>query len=379
MIFLSVLVFAFTLYVLPIAPLIHQYFVLFPFLGKDVSYILVSLIILGLLHLIIFALNHWFSNSIPTYGRWMTELTRRTGIPRFDMNAFLFSLLAIATLFLLSRDQMPLAIACAIAFGRLMLQPIKLRPVSATRAAVAPPFLPPEAGIPPSEQPVKEEDKERFLLKVYTWAFELHLGQTPYPTRMELTVDARRYSDYQTKNPCNVKAPRNEEIVDFANKGATGEVVLAAAHFIKLSRKKGLSLFHELCNVLSFVQQSIPYKTDEESKGKEYFRYPIETFVDEQGDCDCKSILAASLYQCMGHGVVLLVKPGEFMRPGHAALAVEGAEGIPGTFILHKGKKYYFCETTADGWRVGEVPPDVNLDEFKRLEMWRYEATSEEE
>ena len=379
MIFLSVLLFAIALYVLPIAPLIHQYFVLFPFLGRDISYILVSLIILGLLYLIILALSHWFSTSIPTYRRWMTELTRRTGIPRFDTNAFLFSLLVLVTLFLLSWDQIPLAIACAIAFGRLRSGPIKLRPVSATRAAVAPPLLPPEAGIPPSEQPVKEEDKERILARVYTWTFESRLSQTPYPARMELTVDARRYSDYQTKNPCNVKAPRNEEIVEFANKGATGEVVLAAAYFIKMTQEEGFSLFHELCNVLSFVQQSIPYKTDEESKGKEYFRYPIETLVDEQGDCDCKSILAASLYQCMGHGVVLLVKPGEVMRPGHAALAVEGAEGLPGTFISHKGKKYYFCETTVDGWRVGEVPSDINLDEFKRFEMWRYEATFEEE
>ena len=377
MVFLSVLLFAFVLYVLPIAPIIHQYFVLFPFLGRDVSYILVSLIILGLLHLIILALSHWFSTSIPTYGRWLVELTRRTGIPRFDMNAFLFSLLVIASFFLLSWDQMPLAIACAIAFGRLMSQPIKLRPVSATRAAVAPPFLPSEAGIPPSEQPVKK-DKEEILIKVYTWSLESRSGQSSYSARMELTIDTRRYNDYQGKNPCNTKAPRNEDIVDFADKGATGEVVLAAAHFIKMSQEEGFSIFHELCNVLSFAQQSIIYKTDEESKGKEYFRYPIETFVDEQGDCDCKSILVASLYQCMGHGVILLVKPGEYMHPGHAALAVEGAEGLPGTFMLHKGKKYYFCETTVDGWRVGEVPPDINLDEFKRLEMWRYEAAFEE-
>jgi hypothetical protein len=109
----------------------------------------------------------------------------------------------------------------------------------------------------------------------------------------------------------------------------------------------------------------------------EYFRYAIETFFDNAGDCDCKAILAATLFRLMGLRSVLLVSSDE----EHAAVAVEGAPDFPGNrYFEWKGSRYYFCETTdrSFSFTVGEVPPSVDLDTYAvrvEIEPALYSAT----
>jgi len=110
---------------------------------------------------------------------------------------------------------------------------------------------------------------------------------------------------------------------------------------------------------MTFVQ-SLPYQYDDESKGEdEYVRYPIETLVDGCGDCEDKVALLGALLYEMGIDYVLL------SLPEHLALAVH-CEGVRAErYISFHNKKYYFVETTMEGWEIGQVPPDYAFSEVE--------------
>ena len=109
--------------------------------------------------------------------------------------------------------------------------------------------------------------------------------------------------------------------------------------------------------VLSFVQ-NVPYATDENSTGTtNYPRYSIETLVDGLGDCKDHSILYVSLMEStsINVGMVLLVLQKTGVAIGHMAAGI-WATGATGTYFTHNGNDYYYCETTAPGYQIGQVP-----------------------
>jgi hypothetical protein len=112
--------------------------------------------------------------------------------------------------------------------------------------------------------------------------------------------------------------------------------------------------------ILAFVQ-NIPYKSDLNTTGyEEYPRFPIETLVDQAGDCDCKAVLFATLTLMMGDGAV-------FINPtDHLAVGVLGND-LSGTYWTYENKTYYYAETTGTGFKVGDLP-----DEFKGQSAYVY-------
>ena len=103
---------------------------------------------------------------------------------------------------------------------------------------------------------------------------------------------------------------------------------------------------------VSFVQ-SLPYTVDSVTTSyDEYPRYPLETLVDNGGDCEDTSILMAAILNEMGYGAVLL------SFPNHMAVGVLGGEEMSGTYWPHNGGKYYYLETTGSGWEIGELPTE---------------------
>ena len=44
---------------------------------------------------------------------------------------------------------------------------------------------------------------------------------------------------------------------------------------------------------------------------------------------------------------------------GHLAVGVHISGNPEGEYVIHQGKRYYYCETTTTGYVVGELPPDV--------------------
>ena len=128
--------------------------------------------------------------------------------------------------------------------------------------------------------------------------------------------------------------------------------------------EKGYNPFETVSFVLAFVQ-SLRYTSDNVTTGyDEYPRFPVETLVDEGGDCEDTSILFATLVILLGYGTVYL------NPPDHIAVGVQGEEGIPGYYFTYDDKRFYYCETTGDGFGIGDMP-----DEFIDVEANIYEIS----
>lgn len=110
--------------------------------------------------------------------------------------------------------------------------------------------------------------------------------------------------------------------------------------------RKGLDDDRYLELVTAFVQ-SIPYKTDASIVEP---KFPIETYVDGEGDCDDKSLLLAGLLAREGYGVALLY----FGDEAHMAVGVKSA-GCP-----YGNTPFAYIETTNASY-VG-IPPAALSD-----------------
>ena len=133
------------------------------------------------------------------------------------------------------------------------------------------------------------------------------------------------------------------------------------------SSQKGYGSYDEVSFVLAFIQ-SLPYTSDSVTSGHdEYPRFPLETLVDNGGDYEDTAILFATLTLILGYGTVY-INP-----PEHYAVGILGEEGLPGYYFTYKDKPYYYCETTGDGWEIGDLPPEYQDVEAKIYEINTYQ------
>lgn len=111
--------------------------------------------------------------------------------------------------------------------------------------------------------------------------------------------------------------------------------------------------YEEVVELAARFVQSLTYTRDSVSTGySNYPRYPIETLIDETGDCEDTSILLAAILHSLDYRVRLL----EF--ESHLGLCVE-LENMPVNFEIN-GFEYSYIETTDAGWDVGELPPRLS-------------------
>jgi hypothetical protein len=93
-------------------------------------------------------------------------------------------------------------------------------------------------------------------------------------------------------------------------------------------------------------------------------KYPVETMVAGQGDCDLFSFIAASVITAGGLDVVLLYYEDQsHMNIGvHLSSAPEDNRDTV-HYVTEDGTRYYVAECTGgnwrEGWRVGECPDDL--------------------
>ncbi len=113
--------------------------------------------------------------------------------------------------------------------------------------------------------------------------------------------------------------------------------------------------------LVAFVQQALPYKSDPYNNGWDYPKYPIETLVEQGGDCEDKAALTVALLKTFGFDAVLV------SLPGHLAAAISC--GNCGGYYLHNGNKYSFIETTTSGWEIGTIPPESKNEWATILEV----------
>jgi len=131
-------------------------------------------------------------------------------------------------------------------------------------------------------------------------------------------------------------------------------VAVLVREFAVIQVEEGLTDEERLKLMISFVQD-MDYVADPASAGQgDYPKYPVETLVDGGGDCEDTSILMASLLESTGFNVSLL------LLPNHMAVGLEvNATGAHWTL---NNVTYYYLETTASAWDIGEVPAGFNYE-----------------
>jgi len=181
-----------------------------------------------------------------------------------------------------------------------------------------------------------------YYTRTYKWSFENH----QYTWTLTISKDAydfyksrphNRQSDYAMYAMSNYDRTYLRSLVDKLNEA---------------SERDGFSKYDSVMMVISFVQ-SLEYTSDNVTTGyNEYPRYPIETLVENGGDCEDTSILTAALLNEMNYGVVLL------QFPRHMAVGIKGSDNIYGTYWTYEGSKYFYVETTGEGYDIGQIPPE---------------------
>lgn len=119
---------------------------------------------------------------------------------------------------------------------------------------------------------------------------------------------------------------------------------------LKAAESQGYTKSQTVHEAIRFVQ-SIPYKTDIDSRGqREYPKYPVETIYEDNGDCEDLSMLLLSIIREMGFQTCFI----EFSD--HIGVGILGADGLEGAYYEVNGRKYYYVETTDFGWKFGQIP-----------------------
>jgi predicted transglutaminase-like cysteine proteinase len=199
------------------------------------------------------------------------------------------------------------------------------------------------------------------------WYFRKDAGNLCVPpTRYEVQVRASK-ARYEQLRAQDHKVKQVQDYARFVRDGLTPEVDETCRQIRQFSEADRLTTVAEINNVLAFAQR-FEYAFDREDKGvAEYPKFPLETMVEDRGDCEDHAILAAACLARLGYEVRLVsVEYGT--GPGHMALAVAGADELPEGFALvdpTSGRRFYYCEATTDAasrdprgivFRMGEAP-----------------------
>ena len=171
----------------------------------------------------------------------------------------------------------------------------------------------------------------------YTYTFGIHTDWYDYYKNKPRTENVGS-SHYITSNDLIIKG-RASTIKDEAEEDGTSKVRLAA----------------------SFIQ-SLHYAKDSGTGYDEYPKYPVETLVEETGDCEDTSYLAASIIAAMGIDVVLV----EF--DNHLGVGV-WCDGCLGSYYEVDNREYYYLETTGEGWELGELPEEYQGKEARIIKL----------
>ncbi len=176
--------------------------------------------------------------------------------------------------------------------------------------------------------------------KTYPWEYQ---GQQ---YSLQLSIPESHYLYYQGLD----RIPTDDWSIYVTHPYDDNYVDVIIRKFNNIAIEEGLTEIQKVNLVISFVQ-SLPYTSDDVTTGfDEYPRFPLETLVDDGGDCEDSAILTAALIDALNYPVVLLG------LPGHMAVGI----AIPATGIYYEldGEEYFYLETTGEGWLLGELPDD---------------------
>jgi len=186
------------------------------------------------------------------------------------------------------------------------------------------------------------------VIQRYEWAYDSLLWSERY--QWELPIPISLYVEYNERS----RPASWSDWVDMAEDPKDDYYLTQMVQQISsAASSEGLTEIEKVNFVAAFVQ-SLPYTVDYvTAPWDEHPRYPLETLFDGGGDCEDTSILAAALLDKMGYDVALIFLHNE----DHVAVGVS-LEGARGSYYSYMNKKFYYLETTGEGWEMGEIPSD---------------------
>ena len=183
-----------------------------------------------------------------------------------------------------------------------------------------------------------------YIEKTYEWSYDNQ------DWTWTLNIPTSLYNDYDSV-PESTRDAKGLAGYGFLTTTETPYVRMLAEKLNETTQELGYGSFDQVSFIFAFVQ-SLPYTSDSVTTGYDNFpRFPIETLVDDGGDCEDTAILFATLTLILGYGTV-------YINPeGHLAVGILGND-LDGSYYTYNNKTYYYCETTGDGWTIGELPDE---------------------
>ena len=190
--------------------------------------------------------------------------------------------------------------------------------------------------LPLSPEPISTETidkKYEWYYGGYYWSLSLSVPKSLYEYyKNKERTPTEDYSVY-------VSHPYDDEYI---------RTVIQKFNFIVIEKR--FTEIDKVNLVIAFVQ-SLSYTSDiVTTPYDEYPRYPLETLVDDGGDCEDTSILTAALLDELNYDVVLINPPEHF--------AVGVCIDTYGSYYTYNNINYFYLETTGEGWEIGEIPSD---------------------
>ncbi len=174
----------------------------------------------------------------------------------------------------------------------------------------------------------------RYLPQSYTWSFE---GR-PWSWTYSIHDDWFQY--YKNKP----RSPTGSIYVTYQD-----DAIKAIAKELKKAAES--NNYHVTSFVLSFIQ-GLSYVLDYNTGYDELHKYPVETLVESNGDCEDTAYFAAAIIRAMDIDVLLV------LLPGHITIGIWTDSNQSGTYYELNGRRYYYFETTAEGWKLGDIPAE---------------------
>lgn len=201
-------------------------------------------------------------------------------------------------------------------------------------------------------QPIEADNDETFVVD-YSWTYK----DANWSWTFE--VEKRMY-DYYRYERIHISDDYNRYVFSEYDRQCIKNIVAA---FREAGLEAGYTDYDNVNNAVCFVQ-SLHYALDLDSRGEEeYVRYPVETLVDGEGDCEDASVLLAAILDEMGYDVVFL------HYPEHLALGVSCSDDFDGVYFSYAGNRYYYLETTAKNWRIGAVPGEYENEDAEIIPL----------
>jgi uncharacterized repeat protein (TIGR02543 family) len=222
--------------------------------------------------------------------------------------------------------------------------------MDATKSVTAAFSLIPLTTVQVMEEVSKIEDSTSLIDREYTWTFAGH------EWTWDLQIPQALYDYYKA-----LPRPSTKNYAVYVTHPLDDPFISQLVERIEeTALEEGYYGYDEISLAAAFVQ-SMPYTSDSVTTGfDEYPRYPIETLVDDGGDCEDTAILMAALIDAMGYGAAIVIFPGSDTLLGHCATAVKDGADLSGSYYNFENGKYYYLETTGDGWEIGELPDEYH-------------------